>query len=93
MKHFLISYRNENTSAPSTSGGIEATRSVKTRRYDENYLSLGFTKTVINDEERPQLVICLIILTADSMNPNKLKRHLETKHPKFTNKPKDYFFC
>ncbi|XP_023716337.1 vesicle-fusing ATPase 1-like isoform X2 [Cryptotermes secundus] len=32
MKHFLISDRNENTSAPSTSGGIEATRSMKTRR-------------------------------------------------------------
>lgn len=85
MKRFLISDRNEDTSAPSTSGGKEATRSVKTRRYDENYLSLGFTKTVINDEERLQCVICLSILAADSMKPNKLKRHLETKHPKFTN--------
>ena len=89
MKRFLISYRNKNTSAPKISGGKEATRSVKTRKYDENYLSLGFTKTVINDEEHLQCVICL--LAADSMKPNKLKRHLETKHPKFTNKPKDSF--
>jgi hypothetical protein len=58
--------------------------------YDENYVLLGFTKAVINDDERPQCVICLSISAADSMKPNKLKRYLETKHPKFTNKPKDF---
>lgn len=72
---------NVNTeSAASTSGPVSNSKSTKLRRYDENYLSLGFTKTTINGEERPQCVVCLTVLASDSMKPNKLRRHLETKH-------------
>lgn len=63
----------------------------KVRKYDDNYLSLGFTKTIINGQERPQCVICLAVLASDSMKPNKLKRHLDTKHGNIANKPREFF--
>lgn len=91
MKRFLISDKNKDSNASAASSGKETARKAKTRKYEENYLPLSFTKTVINGEEHPQCVICLNILAADSMKPNTLKRHIETKHPEFTNKPREYF--
>ncbi|KAM3838159.1 zinc finger BED domain-containing protein 5-like [Diretmus argenteus] len=61
------------------------------RKYDDAYLALGFTVTVVGDEERPVCVLCLKTLAADSMKPNKLKRHLETLHPAHSNKPVEFF--
>jgi hypothetical protein len=77
--------------ATGTLSPVSNSKSTKLRRYDENYLSLGFTKTNINSEKRPQCVVSLIILSSDSMKPNKLKRHLETTHAELVNKPKEFF--
>ncbi|XP_063766181.1 zinc finger BED domain-containing protein 5-like [Eleginops maclovinus] len=63
----------------------------KTRRYDEVYIGLGFTSTLVGGEERPQCVLCLRVLAADSLKPSKLKRHLETTHPEHKDKPADFF--
>jgi hypothetical protein len=63
----------------------------KSRKYDKSYLSFGFTSVIINSQERPQCVLCLSILAADSMKSNKLKRNLETKHSEMKNKPEEYF--
>lgn len=72
---------------PSPSGPSVA----KVRKYDDSYLSLGFTRTIINGQERPQCVICLAVLASDSMKPNKLKRHLDTKHGNIANEPRAFF--
>ena len=53
---------------------------VKRRRYNDDYISFGFTSIEIGGEDRPQCVICFEILAADSMKPCKLQRHLSTKH-------------
>lgn len=65
----------------------------KFRKYDNNYLDFGFTYITIDNEERPKCIICLKVrvLAADSMVPNKLKRHLETTHSTLMNKSRDYF--
>ncbi|KAL4132622.1 hypothetical protein QTP88_009744 [Uroleucon formosanum] len=63
----------------------------KFRKYDDNYLDFGFTYIKMDNEERPKCVICLKVLAADSMIPNKLKRHFETNHGSFINKKRDYF--
>lgn len=63
----------------------------KSRKYDESYLDFGFTCTTLENEQRPKCVICLKVLAADSMIPNKLKRHLETNHPSLMNKQRNYF--
>lgn len=63
----------------------------KIRKYDLEYINLGFTETVINNESRPQCVICFEILSNQCMKPSLLKRHLNTKHSTLENKPREYF--
>jgi hypothetical protein len=56
-------------------------------REDEWYLSFGFISVIINSEEGPQCVLCLTIISTDSVKPNKLKWYLETKHSEMRKKP------
>ncbi|KAL4148669.1 hypothetical protein QTP88_002841 [Uroleucon formosanum] len=44
-----------------------------------------------HNEERPKCIIYLKVLAADSMVPNKLKRHLETNHSTLNNKSREFF--
>lgn len=54
------------------------------RRYHNSYLSLVFTKTIINGEEHSQCVICLVVLASDIMKPNTLKKHFDTQYKDLT---------
>ncbi|XP_040297427.1 zinc finger BED domain-containing protein 5-like [Bufo bufo] len=69
----------------------ESLPKTKTRKYDEAYVALGFTLTTVGDEERPVCLLCLKMLAADSMKPNKLSRRLKTLHPNHANKPLEFF--
>ena len=40
---------------------------------------------------KPQCVVCSEVLSAESMKPSKMIRHLETKHPSLKTKPVDFF--
>ena len=71
--------------------GKESQPKTKTRKYDEAYVALGFTVTTVGDEERPVCLLCLKMLAADSLKPNKLKRHLQTLHPTHADKPLEFF--
>lgn len=75
-------------------GASEAKESrpkAKLSKYDDAYLTLGFTVTTERDEERPVCLLCLKVLAADSMKPSKLKRHLNTLHPDHADKPLEFF--
>ncbi|CAM4646942.1 unnamed protein product [Lepidochelys kempii] len=63
----------------------------KIRNYQEDYLKYGFTSTIINDEPHPKCILCLEILSNDSMKPSRLARHLKTKHPEHEDKPLQFF--
>ncbi|GFX83416.1 hypothetical protein TNCV_1427121 [Trichonephila clavipes] len=52
----------------------------KVRKYKEEFIKYGFTCCVVDDEERPICVSCNEKLANESMKPDKLKRHLGTKH-------------
>ncbi len=54
-------------------------------------LALGFTVNVVGEEERPMCVLCLKTLAADSIKPTKLRRHIETMHPNYVQKPLEFF--
>src|SRR5215469_7655039 len=59
----------------------------KVRKYNPEYLSLGFSYTENNSEQTPLCVICLETLSNNSMKPSLLKRHFHTKHENLKNKP------
>lgn len=69
----------------------EGLKSLKKRKYDESYLSLGFIP--IGNTEHPdgQCVICKKILLNSSLAPAKLKRHIETNHPELQGKDVSFF--
>lgn len=103
MKRFLSSNKTEQgskqssdsaTSAKSdadTTEAAEGSRKPKYRKYDDKYLDFGFSCIEINNEERPQCVVCMKVLSVESMLPSKLKRHLETVHPNLIGKPREFF--
>ena len=66
---------------------------VKKRKYNEDFLRYGFSSLVTAGIEKPQCVICNEVLSAESMKPNKLKRHFDSKHPSFADKDTQYFRC
>jgi hypothetical protein len=63
----------------------------KKRKYSENYLKFGFSTVINKGLEKPQCVLCNAVLSAESMKPSKLKRHLETKHSEHVTKDLDFF--
>ena len=63
----------------------------KIRKYDSEYLHLGFTYIGSEDKPRPQCVICLQVLSNEGMKPAKLRRHLDTKHPECKSKSVEFF--
>jgi hypothetical protein len=91
MEKFLTGVKRKPDTEPVPCSSQPGISKPKSRKYDESSLSFGFTSVVIKGEQRPQCVLCLSVLAADSMKPNKLKRHLETKHSQMKNKPQEYF--
>ena len=63
----------------------------KKRKYDESYLSFGFTWTGNKEEPNGLCVECGTFLSNGSLFPAKLKRHLETEHYQLKNKNINYF--
>ena len=51
----------------------------------------SFTWNEDEENQRPRCVICYEQLANESMRPNKLLRHVETKHPELKHKPLDFF--
>ncbi|KAK5641078.1 hypothetical protein RI129_009625 [Pyrocoelia pectoralis] len=61
------------------------------RKYDNSYIKFGFTSIESNGEIKPQCVICATVLANDALKPAKLKRHLQTVHPNFSERPPHFF--
>ena len=63
----------------------------KKRKYIEEYINLGFTTLLTDGVEQPQCVLCHVVLSAESLKPSILKRHLEAKHPQHAKKDAAFF--
>ncbi|XP_068104034.1 SCAN domain-containing protein 3-like [Hyperolius riggenbachi] len=88
MDKFLIQKRKRSEDEPSTSSNTSAGVTIK---YKDSFLAFGFTWT---GDESLQIPICLVCgekLSNESLVPNKLKRHLKTKHAYAYEKPLQYF--
>lgn len=67
-----------------------ATKKVKERLYDNEYVKFGFTVTS-DCPPRPQCFLCGTILANSNMKPASLQRHFLTKHSFHANKPTHFF--
>ncbi|KAI6651897.1 SCAN domain-containing protein 3 isoform X1 [Oopsacas minuta] len=45
----------------------------------------------VREFKSPRCVVCNETLSAESMKPSKLKRHLETRHPEYSSKDPSFF--
>ena len=63
----------------------------KKRKFLENYIEYGFTYIPNSGIQKAQCVVCNETLSAESMKPSKLKRHLETRHPEILSKDPSFF--
>ena len=60
-------------------------------KYLDEYIIFGFTSLLSNGVEKPQCVLCNVVLSAESIKPFQLKRHLKTKHPQHVEKDVAFF--
>ena len=90
MERFLIRKPNPNDddSSDCSQSTTSSIRKTTVRRYDEKYLSFGFISIIMYDVPRPKCVMCSQVLSNESMKPTQLARHLNTKHPNSSDKPK-----
>ncbi|XP_072384381.1 zinc finger BED domain-containing protein 5-like [Diabrotica undecimpunctata] len=63
----------------------------KIRKYNSDYLEMGFTFTGPEQQPKPQDVICDESLSNECMKPAILRRHLEKKYPEYKSKSFDFF--
>ena len=62
------------------------------RLYDDKYLAAyGFTVINVVGEQRPQCIICSVVLSDDAMKPAKLSHHFTSKHVEYKGKSVEYF--
>ena len=68
-----------------------ATKLAPKRPYSVDYMKFGFTNIIIGGIEKPQCVLCLKVLSAESMKPFQLKRHFEKEHPTYSDRDISFF--
>lgn len=61
------------------------------RKYNPDFLKIGFVFFGTEEEPMPQCVICFETLSNECMKFSKLERHLSTKHPECVGKSLDFF--
>ena len=73
------------------SGGKKKKRKIS-RKYDSSYLKFGFIQKPGNElNPCPLSIVCCASLSNDAMEPSKLEKHLQSKHPDLAKKPLEYF--
>jgi hypothetical protein len=83
------SIKSENEPIPSVSAVKAVQKDVQSlgtvRKYQGSYLNFGFTYNRPENRPVPECVVCRE-LSNECMVPNKLKRHLNTKHSHLSRK-------
>jgi len=93
MERFLVRSKPPTTSAETAYHPPPKEKREKNvnRQYHESYLSYGFSWTWDVNSPQTKCVLCREKLANANMDPSKLKRHLETKHPLHVERNLAYF--
>ena len=65
--------------------------SQKKRKYQDYYLSFGFTYVIKDGLQVPQCVLCMKTFSNSTMKRGPLKQHLENAHPSMKDKNLSFF--
>ncbi|CAH1962697.1 unnamed protein product [Acanthoscelides obtectus] len=63
----------------------------KKRKLSGDYVKFGFTFIEKEELQLPQYVICMKVLSNDSLRPNLLEWHLKQQHPTLFLKTIEFF--
>ena len=55
-------------------------------KYEDKYLDFRFTSTTVDNEKRPQCVVCFKVLARESMLQRKLRRQFKKMHESLKDK-------
>ncbi|XP_068250344.1 SCAN domain-containing protein 3-like [Palaemon carinicauda] len=69
---------------------IDSSAMSRKRTFKEEFLGTGFTCLIDHGFKKPQCVVCGEVLSHQSLKENKLKRHLQGKHPTLAGKDCEY---
>ncbi|KAI0221285.1 hypothetical protein LSAT2_027344, partial [Lamellibrachia satsuma] len=61
------------------------------RTYSEEYLRFGFSFLKEKGVQKPQCVLCMKVLSAESMKPFQLRRNFEKEHPMYIDRNNSFF--
>lgn len=61
--------------------------SVAEKRNYNDYINYGFTSALADGIEKPQCVLCFIVIGNDYMRPSQLKHDLMTMYPQYAETP------
>ena len=75
----------------SSDKSASVSRSRRKRKYKQTFVQYGFTFIMQNDEQSPTCLLRNEILANESLKPMKLKRHLDTKHGSYSDRPVAFF--
>ena len=90
MDKFLKRKPHDEINSESVTETEKIVQKNKLRKYDVEYIRLGFIENVSN-ANRPKCLLCHKLLSNEALKPAKLQRHLTTLHPEFATKPKKIF--
>ncbi|XP_068245162.1 protein FAM200C-like [Palaemon carinicauda] len=82
---------NESEETDTPSGRGTGMASASKRTYQAEFLNCGFTEIEDKGQMKPQCVVCMKVLTAESFKKNQLKKHLDNVHSHLFSKPREYF--
>ncbi|XP_023212821.1 uncharacterized protein LOC111615635 [Centruroides sculpturatus] len=83
---FTTTIENEPDVSTKKSSGDSDIPIRKKQKYNEEYTKFGFTWIGNENEPKWLCIECEHVMHNSSLNPAKLKRHLETNHPTLQNK-------
>jgi hypothetical protein len=76
---------------PSATSSKQSKQRSVMRKYYSGYLKIGFSWNGDEEDPRPQCVVSCEVFANESVRPEKLRRHIETKHSDLKNQPFEFF--